>query len=258
MVEIKYKGNYEVVDLAGKSVAEARHQFKGEFGIPEKAAAKLNGRKIKEGLESDTCLSDDDRLSFSKASNKGLIMVGALLLALAVTGSVFAYGFVTATTTITASTITSDFASVTANNSGLTWAPFGRFKGTIGAGNLFDVGTYVDGVNGYTGDFGITVSIANGDQLAKVYRVLALKLAVMDVSDNTMVLDASGGQGVEADDYVLLTLGNGAVDMFITQAQEDNYYVKVKSGFYMTHVYPFGGFGATYEDPQLFAEVYQR
>ena len=118
MVEIRFREHYEITDLAGLSVAEARKQFGDEFGIPEKAGAKLNGKKVKEGLEAETCLSDDDKLSFTTTRSRGaLIAVGSLLLALALTGGVFAYGFINDTTSLTASVAAANFADVSVNNS---------------------------------------------------------------------------------------------------------------------------------------------
>ena len=80
MVEIRYGDYNEAADLAGQSVAEARQQFKGELGIPEKATARINGRKVKGTLEGETCLNDDDRLTFARTRGKGVFLVGALLL----------------------------------------------------------------------------------------------------------------------------------------------------------------------------------
>lgn len=48
MTEIRYGEYYEMADLAGKSVAQAREQYKQEFGIPDKAQAKLNGKGIRQ------------------------------------------------------------------------------------------------------------------------------------------------------------------------------------------------------------------
>ena len=101
MVEIKYGDQFEVTDLAGQTVSEAREQFKAEFGIPDKAKAKLNGSKVKSSAEIDTVLNDDDKLTFAVSRSRMPYLVGALLLALAVTGGVFAFGFINATTTIT-------------------------------------------------------------------------------------------------------------------------------------------------------------
>src|SRR4030065_959402 len=100
MVEIRYGDQYEVTDLAGQTVCEAREQFKAEFGIPDKAAARLNGSKVKSSAELDTVLNDDDKVTFAVSRSRVPYMVGALLLALAVTGGVFAYGWVNATFTL--------------------------------------------------------------------------------------------------------------------------------------------------------------
>jgi len=39
MVEIRFKGNYEVADIAGKSLADVRKDYEGRFDIPVKATA---------------------------------------------------------------------------------------------------------------------------------------------------------------------------------------------------------------------------
>ena len=89
MVEIRYGEYNESADLAGQSVAEARKLFKGELGIPEKATARINGKKVNSQLEGETCLTDDDRLSFSQGRGRGIFLLGSLLLTLVVTGGVF-------------------------------------------------------------------------------------------------------------------------------------------------------------------------
>ncbi|MFC1967193.1 hypothetical protein ACFLV2_00900 [Chloroflexota bacterium] len=255
MVEIRYKEYYEVADLAGQSVAEARKQFNKEFGIPEKAAARLNGKKVKGNLETETCIADDDRVTFTRTSNRGAFLIGAMLLALAATGGVFAFGWINATNTIGVTAATNDFAAVTANTSDpLTWTPYGFFKGSIaGPKPIFDINT---ADSGYTGDLVLTVSLANADELVKCYRVLALKLDLIDGTGTLMDINESGGAG-DADDYALLTLGNGAVDMF-PGGFSDNMTIRVKSGFYITHIYKGANWGSNYEDPVLFCEVAQR
>jgi molybdopterin converting factor small subunit len=254
MVEIRYDDQYEIADLAGQTVSEVREQFKADFGIPDKARAKLNGRKIKKSLEPDTVLNDDDKLSFAINKSKGAYLVGALLLALAVTGSIFAYGFVSASTTIDAVTFDSDFASVTVNKSDPpTWEAYGFFKGSIdGPKPIFDVDT---ATSGYTGDLVVTVSIANADELVKAYRALALKIDMV-YSDDTLVDINEDGTANATNDYVLLTLGNGSVDMF-PGGSADVYTVRVQSGFYATHIWGLGGWDGK-EDPQLYCEVAQR
>jgi len=256
MVEIKYSNNYETADLAGRSVSEARDMFRVEFGIPEKAKAKLNGRKIKGNLETGTCLKDDDRLTFAKPVGKGIVFLGATLMALVITGSVFAYGWINATTTIGVTAATSDFAAVSANTADPpTWTPYGFFKGSIaGPKSIFDIDT---ATSGYTGDLVVTVSLANADELVKCYRVLALKIELVDdTTGNPVDINESGGAG-DADDHALLTLDNGAVNMFPNGAA-GSMTVNVKSGFYITHIYKGANWGSNYEDPVLFCEVAQR
>jgi len=255
MVEIRYGEQYEVTDLAGQTVWEAREQFKAEYGIPDKAKAKLNGSKIKSSAEIDTVLNDDDKLTFAVSRSRVPYLVGALLLALAVTGGVFAFGFINASATLSVTTVNSNFADVSVNSTGvaaLTWNAFGFFKGSIGGPNsIFNVIPAA----GYTGDLVTTVTMGNADQLVKRYRVLALQLEMVDYTTNT-TLDINESGTADADDWVMLTLDNGSVSLF-THNGANPMAVRIKSGFYITHVYPFGGWQGS-ASPQLFAEVAQR
>ena len=253
MVEIRYGDQYDVSDLAGQTVSEAREQFKSEYGIPEKAHAKLNGSKVKSGAEIDTVLNDDDRLTFAVSRGKGAYLVGALLLALAVTGGIFASGWINATTTLSATIVESNFADVSVNSSytSITWGGWGFYKGTIPGGSLFNV---APGIN-YTGDLVVTVTIGNGDKLASIYKVLALQLEVVDQTTLT-AQDISAGAGAL---WTMLTLDNGQASMFIDSIS-DNMTVRVKNGFYIPHAHPNAGWGVAPADraPQLFCEVAQR
>ena len=60
MVEIRYGEHYELASLAGKNIAEVREQYKQEFGIPDRAQAKLNGQEIGKKHELKQELKDDD------------------------------------------------------------------------------------------------------------------------------------------------------------------------------------------------------
>ncbi len=253
MVEIRFGDQYETGDLAGQTVKEARKMFRAELGIPDKATVRLNGKKVNKVLEAETSIEDTDVISFARPRGKGAFMAGVLLLALAVTGGMFAYGYTTGSRTLNATAAGADFAGITANTSqNPTWRPFGQFKGSIPAGTLFDVNT---ATSNYTGDLVVTVSIANGDQLAKAYRVLNMFLELRDSHGN--LVDVNGDTVTNTQDFALLTLGNGSVDLFITQTQSDVYTIKVKNGYYVTHVW--GNLGwAGYENPILYAEVAQR
>jgi len=253
MVEIRYSDYYEVSDLAGQSVAEARECFKSEFGIPDKARAKVNGKKIKGDAEADVMLGADDKLAFAEEKGKAVFLVGALLLALAVTGSVFAFGYVTQTTTLTISSAGSDFASITEN---VTTRPsisaYGLFKGSIGAGNLYNIDT--TGSN-YDGDLVATVAIANGDELVKVYRVMAMFIEVRDSVGS--IVDINADSVNDTKDVALLTLNNGAVDLYIDGAV-DTFHVNLKSGFYVSQIYHAGNWGAGATSPILYCDIAQR
>jgi molybdopterin converting factor small subunit len=259
MVEIKYGGQHEIADLAGQTISEVREQFRSELGIPDKAKAKLNGSKVKGSAEFDTVLNDDDKVTFGVARNKGAYMLSALLLALAITGGVFAYGFINATTTLTASVADANFAdvSVNANYANITWSTYGYFKGSATGvpDGVFDIDT---DSSGYTGDLVITVALGNADALSKYYRVLALKLDLIHQGDNATIDINEDNTASAATDWVLLTLNNGSVDMF-PDGSSANMTVRVKQGFFITHVRPFGGWSAAGDpSPDLFCEVAQR
>lgn len=259
MVEIRYGDQYEESDLAGQTVSEAREYFKSEFGIPDNAIAKLNGSKVKGNAELDTVLNSDDKLTFDVPRSKGIYLIVAMLLALACTGGVFAFGFINASATITGAAISNtNFAEVSKNTTGLSqiaWTGYGFFKGAITAvGNgspIFNIDT---ATSGYTGDLVVTVSLGNADRLAKVYRVLALKLDMGLPDGSNMDINESGA--ADADDWVMLTLDNGAVSMFPSGAANIST-VRVKSGFYITHVFS-SGWAAGSKTPDLFCEVSQR
>ncbi len=254
MVEIRFKDQYEVSDLAGLTVSEAREYFKDVYGIPKKATAKLNGTKVKSSAELDTVLNDDDTLTFTVSRGMGVYLVGAALLALVVTGGVFAFGFINATTSLNASTISSNFADVTANTTGsaaVTWNAYGFYKGSIsGPHTIFNI----EPAAGYTGDLVTTVTIGNADDLVKRYRVLALQLEMVDENTQT-VLDINESGTADANDWVMLTLDNGSVSMFTDGSAAMS--LRVKRGFYITHVHPFGGWQGS-ANPDLFCEVAQR
>lgn len=255
MVEIRSGEFHETADLSGLSVAEARKQFKDEFGIPDNAHARINGRKVNSKLEAETYICDNDKLAFAAArGGKGIFLVGALLLALAATGSVFAYGYLTQSTSLNAVAAGGDFAQVTVNNSNLpNWTPYGMFKGSIEGGPIFNVNT---ASSQYTGDLVVTVSLANGDDLVKAYRVLALFVEMRNSHNN--ICDINADSENNSQDFALLTLGNGAIDMYLNQGTSYDYYsIEVTGGFYVSHIWGASGWSG-YENPLLYCEVAQR
>jgi hypothetical protein len=254
MIEIRFKDQHQVTDLAGRTVSEAREQLRKEFNIPDRATIKLNGTKVNASAEFDTVLNDDDKLTFTVSRGVGAYLVGAALLALAVTGGVFAFGFINATTSLNATTVNSNFADVTANATGsanVTWNAYGFFKGSIGGPNtIFNITPAA----GYTGDLVTTVTVGNADDLVKRYRVLALQLEMVDEATQT-VLDINESGTADANDWVMLSLDNGSVSLFTDGSASMS--LRVKRGFYITHVHPFGGWQGS-ATPELFCEVAQR
>lgn len=256
MIEIIYGDNRELAPLRGKSIAEAREQYKSQFDIPDRAQALLNGKTVNKKLEPKITLDDGDELSFAKKKVRAPILVTALLVALTLTTGAFAYGYVTDTVTLTAvSRASADFAKVSADTSDPPeWTVWGLFRGAITDGTLFEIDT---DNSTYTGDLVATISIANGEQLSKVYRVLALKIKVCDSNGDPIDINASGGSADEKD-FALLTVRNGAVDLFITQdGGHDIYKVKLDSGYYVSHIWGSGWPSGAHE-PILFCDVGQR
>jgi hypothetical protein len=254
MIEIKYKGNSEFTGTPGHTIAEARELCQKELNITQKAIAVLNGKKIGAPLEAVTVLNDNDNLEFKAAGGqKKFYLVGAILLAMAVTGGIFAYGFTNANTTINATIANSDFATVSANiSSPVSWSTRGMERASIGSGTLFDINTLT---SGFPGDFSATVSLTNVGDLVTVYRNLSLAIELRDSSNN--LVDINGDNVTDGNDYTLLTLDNGSVALNVKQNTTDVYTVLLKGGYFVCNAQKNGGSGAD-GTPILYCELAQR
>ncbi|MHB8104362.1 MAG: hypothetical protein ACYDG5_02330 [Dehalococcoidales bacterium] len=250
MVEIRFGDQYEVSDLAGLTVSEAREQFKSEFGIPDKAKVRLNGSKVKTSAEIHTVLNDDDQITFAVARSRVPFLIGALLLALAATGGIFAFGFLNANVTLSASTY-SDFASVTANTDNLGFDVWGLYKGTIFSSANQDL-FYITPNGGWNGDLVTTVTLGNVGDLAKTYRAFGLQLGMYYKNGPSGGLPIQIISGSSDNTTVLLSLDYPSVNIF-TPSGNWTLIVKIKSGFYVAQLWPFGGSGS----PQIFCDVTQ-
>jgi molybdopterin converting factor small subunit len=239
MIEIKYGDQYEVADLAGQTVSEAREQFKAEFGIPDKAKAKLNGSKVKSSAELDTVLNDDDKLTFAVSRGKGAYLVGALLLALAVTGGVFAATATSDTVTL-GITVDSDLATVN-GSTGPGWNVYKRFKGTIDSAGLFSITPDGD----FSGDLLASLYITNGDDLARVYNALVMKIQIFNNS------------GANVTEEVYLTLDNAAVSLAFNQSTADPPYTVNCTGGYFSNFRWSAIPTVAQASPTIFCEVTQ-
>jgi len=256
MVEIIYGDNRELARLEGKTVAEVRKEYEEEFDIPGRAEAVLNGVPLNKKLESETKLDEGDELCFvAKSRIRAPMVVTAVLVALALTSGIFAYTFISDSVAFTQVTAAqADFASVSADTSDPPdWKTFGFFRGTTGGGTLFEIDT---SNSTYSGDLVATVSIANADKLSRVYRVLSLKITAWDGASQ---IDINSDNVVDADeDFALLTLRNGAVDIFINQAAASTYTIKLDSGYYNSHIWGLGWGTGNPQRPILYCDIGQR
>ena len=248
MVEIRHGEYSELADLAGKSIAEAREQYKSEFEIPDRAQAILNDKPLKKKLEDRITLGDEDELYFEERErSRKPVFITALLLALAISGGLFAYTWTTASVTIGLTSATADFANVTANLSGsITYQPFGKYRGSIPAGNLFDVVPNT----GYSGDLEVTVYLANLDELTQNYRFWLMRVDLQDISGTRV-----DGQGISQ----VLSLNNGQCSFYWPSSNYTAgtwYYVECAGGSYIGLPWGASGWSSTY-DPVLFCEVTQ-
>jgi len=246
MVEIRYGENYDVADLGGKTIAQARELYESEFDIPGKAHAKVNGKTVARRHEDKTELGADDRLTFVEGSKKGLLFVGAILLALAVSGGVFAF---TATTTTVDLGLTkkNEFAEVAAE-AGPTWNVWGHYRGKMTAGELFKITPEAS----YTGDLSVMVVLANGQDLVKAYRVLVFKISVYE--DDGSGTSANTSLQLGNTEYVTMGKAEATFDLTSLGAKTSPYWVYLDSGFFFTH----HSWTDTEEDPILLCDVAQK
>ncbi len=241
MVEIRYRDRYEAADLAGKHVGEVREQYRSGFGIPDKARARLNGTRISGKHESKKTLSENDKLSFEDRSRRGLFFAGAVMLALVITGGLFARGATTATVTLTLSG-KSDFAAVVAAGSPPTWNVWGSYKGNMTAGDLFTITPETD----FTGDMVALITLTNAHDLIEAYRLMVFEIEIYD----------SAGTPAQVGTTEYLTMAKGDMSIVIEQTGfTAPYTVQIISGFYITDR---GGWTAGSEDPTILCNVIQK
>jgi len=247
MVEISYGEHYELAELAGKSIAEVREQYTSEFDIPDRAQAILNDEPLKKKLEAEIRLEDSDMLSFEEKSRRGLVVLGAFLLTLLVTGGLFAYTYTVATITITTLEAPADFASVTANTTttALNYQLLGSVNGKLGSQDLFAI----TGDSEYSGDVEVIVSLANADELVQEYRFWMMRLELTDAGGSPM-RDIEGITKV-------ISLSKPETSFAIESANitGQTVYVYCQGGSYKT--LPFALLGTSHSDPLIFCEVIQ-
>ena len=253
MIEIRYGEHYEMADLAGKSIAQAREQYKQEFGIPDKAQANLNDKGIRQKHELVTALGDNDSLTFAQKSRKGLFFIGAILLALAVTGGVFAYGALSVTHTAAVTAESSEFADAVAGANTPSWSLWGGYTGKITA--TTEVFKVTPG-NNFTGDFVIQIYLINVDDLVEVYRTMGMRWTVTNHTGNTAITGVTVTPSLPA--FLSLTHPTIDLEISITGTPDGVEFIDVdlSGGFFRTHFHGAGWGGS--EDPQILCKIVQK
>jgi len=229
MIEIRYREHREEAELAGKSVAQVREQYRPVFDIPDKAKVKLNGKEIKPDVEPRMLLNEDDKLLFEhKKMSRRLVLIGAIMATLATTGGIFATTWTTAGATIGA-TADSDYATVdVAESLPSLGHVFGKYRGDIPSGDVFVITPDAD----YTGDLAVKVYITNADDLTKSYQHLNMSLELWDSADPAVNIYASD----TGHTFQLLTLDNGTATFDLEyDAGTSPYKVKLSGGSYTTN-----------------------
>jgi len=164
------------------------------------------------------------------------------MLALAVTGGLFAYTYTTQSTSITAISKSADFATVSANNTMSAYNLFGSYRGSIGSGTLFNVTPATD----YSGDIEVNVYLTNADELSKNYGLFLMRLQFQDISNNPADVE-----GINKP----LTLRNGVVTFTCDNLTGgDVYHVQCLGGVYQAFPWSFLSGGSIY-DPSILYDV---
>lgn len=184
-----------------------------------------------------------------QAGGKGRLrryLVTAMLAALAATGGLFAYAYTSSTGTIAATSKSADFAQVTDNvSAGTSFNVFGSYRGSIGAGTLFEVTPATD----YQGDLEVNVYLSNADQLSYKYGLLLMRITFVDSGDSAVDVEGIAKP---------LTLQNGVVSFIADNLTAGTtYYIKTTGGLYRSFPWAYlNGSGGSYS-PQISAEVVQ-
>ena len=172
-------------------------------------------------------------------------LVTALVLALAITGGLFAYAYTSQTTTLGAVSISSDFANVTVNNTVPDFAVLGSYRGKIPQGNLFNVSPSAN----YSGDLQVNVYLSNVDQLSYKYGMLLMRVRIVNGANNTVDVENMAKP---------LTLNNGQVSFTCDGLTPlSTYYVQMTGGVYRTYPWAYlTSSGGSYI-PSITCEVLQ-
>ncbi len=185
---------------------------------------------------------------------KRLLLLIALLVALVVSGGVFAFTWTTASATITATADSADYVTVAPAGSLPSFSTniFGKYRGAVPSGDVFTITPDSD----YTGDFVVKVYLTNADALTKVYQNLNMKLELWDSA--TPAVNIYAGQTGHT--FQLLSLDNGVVTFDLEYDDGTSpYEVKLAGGSYTTNPRSPVDWNDSYAvAPLLYCEVTQR
>jgi len=193
-----------------------------------------------------------------KGRKRFYTLLGALALALMLTGGLFAYTYTTADIAL-GMTAKSDIATVepagynAGGAGGLYGMAFGKYKGDLPAGNLFSITS-----GDYTGDLTVKVSIMNPGELARAYQYFNMQLALTDQNGDIIIGSGAAPAGHK---YQVLSLENGVVgfDVAYSVGAGQPYYVRLVDGGFSTFGKSPLPWASNYSvDPQLFCEVVAR
>ena len=246
MIEIKYGGFYQEVSSRSCSIAEVRQQLKEEIDLPDRVKARLNGKWVDKEQELETILCDEDELCFEERGRKGLILLGALLFTLILTGGLFAYTQTTQVTTITVTDGGVEYAYITANTTdNSSYTITGKKRGVIDEGSLFDITADPS----YTGDLVVSVFLNNVDQMQNDYSNWILRLRLTN-STNTSV-DTQGSLEVITLDNAMVSFEVQSTN--ITAEGGQTVYVHIDGGSYKA--YSAGWLSGV--NPSIYAQITQ-
>ncbi len=191
--------------------------------------------------------AEGDVRKSARKSMKPFVLLGSLLLALVITGAIFAYTATTTTATITVTGGSTDFCTVAENTTGtasLDYTILGKHRGTIGSALLFDV----DPDANYTGDLVLNVYLTNADELEMDYSSWMMRIQLTD-STGASVL----GVGTPTEIISLDTPGASIEIEYGDWSGAGNFYIYCDGGSYKT----FNNGWITPESPLLYAQVVQ-
>jgi hypothetical protein len=164
----------------------------------------------------------------------------AILAILVITGTSFAYTYLTATQQISVN-VAGDIATVEASGSPSWSGIAGQQAGTLPETTLFKITPLAS----YTGNLLVTVYLTNTGELVNVYQHLNMKMEIVD----------NDGNKIGRIEY--LTLSNGKVSFVMTYGAGWNspYYVKITGGSFNT-LKGTAGPGESFS-PSFYCEVRQ-